>query len=270
MKTKKVLYANTEMMPFTAETPISKRFRELPQRIQESSCEIRTFMPKWGIINERRNQLHEVIRLSGMNLIINEADHSLLIKVASIQAARMQIYFIDNDDFFRKKGIGIDPRGKEYANNADRAIFYARGVLETVKKLGWVPDIVHCTGWASAIMPLYIKKAFRDEPSFAECKIVYSATRQMLTQPLSKNLEKSLTFRDASFLDVADVTPLECRFDNMQKLAIKFSDGVILEDEEVSPEVIQYAQSLGLPVLPYQTEDKCEEAYKQFYDQVLG
>ncbi|MCQ2076638.1 MAG: glycogen/starch synthase [Bacteroidaceae bacterium] len=270
MNITKVLFVNTEMIPFVSETPLAKRFREVPQAIQEAGFEIRTFMPKWGIINERRNQLHEVIRLSGMNLIINDTDHSLLIKVASIQAARMQIYFIDNDDFFRKKGVGVDARGKEYANNGERAIFYARGVIETVKKLGWVPDIVHCVGWMSAIMPFYIRKAFNDEPTFSDCKIVYSATEPILSSLLSKNFEKSLNFREAIFQNVSDITAKECRFDDIQKIAIKYSDGVILESKKVSEDVIEYAKLLSIPVLSYQPDSKCVDAYKKFYDKILG
>ena len=171
---KKVLFITQEITPYVPETEMSLVGRYLPQAIQERGKEIRTFIPKWGNINERRNQLHEVIRLSGMNLIIDDSDHPLIIKVASIQSARMQVYFIDNDDFFEGRLQEIDENGVEYEDNDDRTIFYARGVLETVKKLRWNPDIVHCHGWMTALTPLYIKKAFGDEPSFRESKVVFS------------------------------------------------------------------------------------------------
>ena len=156
----KVLFITQEIIPYVAESEMSTVGRKLPQAIQEKGKEIRTFMPKWGNVNERRNQLHEVIRLSGMNLIIDDTDHPLIIKVASIQAARMQVYFIDNDDYFQHRLMERNEEGVEYPDNDERAIFYARGVLETVKKLRWCPEIIHCQGWISALVPLYIKKAY--------------------------------------------------------------------------------------------------------------
>ena len=161
MKAKKILFITQEMTPYVPDSELAAMGRELPQEIQEKGREIRTFMPKWGNINERRNQLHEVIRLSGMNLIIDDTDHPLIIKVASIQAARMQVYFIDNDDYFLKRLMALDENGNEYEDNSERAIFYARGVLETVKKLRWVPDVIHCQGWMSALVPLYVKTAYK-------------------------------------------------------------------------------------------------------------
>ena len=197
MKAKKILYITQEMVPYVSESQMSTVGRELPQRIQEGGREIRTFMPKWGNINERRNQLHEVIRLSGMNIAIDETDHPLIIKVASIQAARLQVYFIDNDDYFYKRLMRTDEDGTEYADNAERAIFYARGVLETVKKLRWVPDVIHCHGWISSIVPFYIKKAFREEPPFAETKVVYSAYEDTLTLAPRDNFPACVDFREA-------------------------------------------------------------------------
>ena len=148
--------------------------RYLPQGVQEKGREIRTFMPRYGCVNERRNQLHEVIRLSGMNLVINDADHPLIIKVASIQAARMQVYFIDNEDYFQRKAVLHDADGNEFEDNDERAVFFARGVLETVIKLRWAPDIIHCHGWLTSLVPLYIKKYYYNDPLFQNSKLVYS------------------------------------------------------------------------------------------------
>ena len=159
MKKAKVLFVSQEITPFLELTEIAKIARHLPQGIQEKGKEIRTFMPRFGLINERRNQLHEVIRLSGMNLIIDDTDHPLIIKVASIPSSRIQVYFIDNDDYFMKRQMAVDETGEEYPDNGERAIFFARGVLETVKKLRWTPDIIHCQGWMAAVVPLYIKTA---------------------------------------------------------------------------------------------------------------
>ena len=151
MKAKKVLFITQEIIPYVPESPLALAGRTIPQSVQECGHEIRTFMPRWGNINERRNQLHEVIRLSGMNIIIDDTDHPLIIKVASIQSARMQVYFIDNDDYFHKRQMMFDENCQEYTDNVERAIFYARGVLETVKKLRWCPDVIHCQGWMSAM-----------------------------------------------------------------------------------------------------------------------
>ena len=161
MEKTRVLFVTQEILPYLEETAMAKIGRFLPQGIQERGKEIRTFMPRYGNINERRNQLHEVIRLSGMNLIIDDADHPLIIKVASIQQARMQIYFIDNEDYFQRKFTIADKNGKFFEDNDERTIFFARGVLETVKKLGWGPDIVHCHGWFTSLLPVYLKKAYK-------------------------------------------------------------------------------------------------------------
>ncbi|HEX7411888.1 MAG TPA: glycogen/starch synthase, partial [Bacteroidales bacterium] len=174
MEKTKVLFVTQEIAPYLKETQLGTIGRYLPQGIQERGREIRTFMPKFGTINERRNQLHEVIRLSGMNLIIDDTDHPLIIKVASIQSARMQIYFIDNEDYFQRKYVYYDKNNKFFKDNDERTIFFSRGVLETVKKLGWAPDLVHCHGWITSLVPLYIKRAFRDNPLFSDTKIIIS------------------------------------------------------------------------------------------------
>src|ERR1051326_3073228 len=165
MKKARVLYISQEVTPYLPETDMSTIGRHLPQGIQERGKEIRTFMPRYGLVNERRNQLHEVIRLSGMNLIINDSDHPLIIKVASIQSARMQVYFIDNEDYFQRKETLTDSKGTMFEDNDERSIFFCRGVIETVKKLGWAPDIVHCHGWFTGLMPMYLKRSFRDNRS---------------------------------------------------------------------------------------------------------
>ena len=171
---KKILFINQEIVPYVPDSELALMGKAVPQAIQENGHEIRTFMPKWGNINERRGQLHEVIRLSGMNLIIDDTDHPLIIKVATIVQTRVQVYFIDNDDYFSKRQMIQNEEGNDYADNGERAIFFARGVLETVKKLRWVPDIIHVQGWMGAVVPLYIKTAYNEEPSFANTKVVTS------------------------------------------------------------------------------------------------
>ena len=265
MVKKKILFINQEITPYVPETEMSVMGKALPQAMQEKSHEIRTFMPKWGNINERRGQLHEVIRLSGMNLIINDTDHPLIIKVASIQQAKVQVYFIDNEDYFSKRQMEKDELGNDYPDNGERAIFFARGVLETVKKLRWVPDIIQCQGWMSAVVPLYIKTAYHDEPSFASTKVITSLFPNTLNKNLGENFKKCVEFRDAkaellaSYKDNFD-------FEEMSKLAIDYSDGVVLAAANVDKQLEQYAIDKHIPVLGYQED--FADAYEDFYNQI--
>ena len=268
-KANKVLFITEEITPYVSESEMSLVGRNLPQAIQEKGREIRTFMPKWGNINERRNQLHEVIRLSGMNLIIDDTDHPLIIKVASIQSARMQVYFIDNDDYFQNRLQVVDENGVEYEDNDARAIFYARGVLETVKKLRWCPDVIHCHGWMTALAPLYIKKAYKDEPSFRDAKVVFSLYDNDFKEPFHPDFASKLLLKGISKKDVADLKePVD--YTALCKLAVDYSDGVTQQSEHVNEEVIAYARQIGKPVLGYQSPDIFADACNDFYDQVWG
>ncbi len=268
MKAKKILYITQEMVPYVSESQMATIGRELPQGIQEGGHEIRTFMPKWGNINERRNQLHEVIRLSGMNIVIDETDHPLIIKVASIQAARIQVYFIDNDDYFYKRQMRADEDGTEYADNAERAIFYARGVLETVKKLRWVPDVIHCHGWISSIVPFYIKKAFCEEPTFAETKVVYSAYEDTLTLAPRENFPECVDFREAKQSLLAETGIDFSTPQSLDLLGAHFSDGVVQLGS--SSAVVDHARAQGIPVLEPSKDSADVEAYANFYEQIVG
>ncbi len=247
MKTRKVLFITQGIMPYVQECTVSQWGRRIPQFVQEHGREIRTFMPKWGTINERRCQLHEVIRLSGMNLIIDETDHLLILKVASIPSARMQVYFIDNDDYFMRRLEEVDENGVEYPDNGERAIFYARGVLETVKKLRWVPDIIHCQGWSSAIAPMYVKVCFREEPSFRDCRIVFTPGGGKLTLPLTQQFRNSLQFKGMTGHEL-DAFPDVLTEKELMKLALNYSDALLLMPGYEDPELSAYAQELGLPV----------------------
>ena len=264
---KKVLFINQEINHYVEESKMSVWGRDLPHKTQEAGFEIRTFMPKWGTINERRGQLHEVIRLSGMNLIIDDTDHPLIIKVASIPVSRIQVYFIDNDDYFTKRHMATNENGEEYSDNGERAIFFARGVLETVKKLRWVPDLVVCQGWMSAVVPFYMKTAYKEEPSFADAKVVISLHGHQLQNKLSDDFKKAVEFRTASadllanYNDAFDLTELG-------KLAIDYSDGVIAADSNVSETLMAYANEKKLPVLSYPGDEQFT-AYTDFFQSLL-
>ncbi len=267
-KANKVLFITQEITPYVPESEMSTIGRNLPQAIQEKGREIRTFMPKWGNINERRNQLHEVIRLSGMNLIIDDTDHPLIIKVASIQSARMQVYFIDNDDYFQNRLQAVDENGVEYTDNDSRAIFYARGVLETVKKLRWCPDVIHCHGWMSALVPLYIKKAYNEEPSFRDSKVVFSLYEDELKNNLSEDFATKLLLKGISKDDLGILPEQNITFEDLCKLAVDYSDGVIQNSASVNEGVMEYARQSNKLILDYQNPDSYANACNEFYDKV--
>ena len=263
---KKILFINQEIIPYVPDSDLSIMGKALPQAMQDYGHEIRTFMPKWGNINERRGQLHEVIRLSGMNLIIDDTDHPLIIKVATISQTRIQVYFIDNDDYFSKRQMAQDEKGEDYPDNGERAIFFARGVLETVKKLRWVPDIIHIQGWMGAVVPLYIKTAYHDEPSFANTKVITSLFTNSLKSDLGTNFKKCVEFREAK-ADLLKKYNDNFDFEELGKLAIDYSDGVIAAHKNVNKELLKYAKTNKIPTLAFPGEDFAD-AYEAFYEQI--
>lgn len=268
MGANKILYVCQEISPYLPENPLAKLSLDMARQMQERGIEVRTFMPRYGCINERRNQLHEVIRLSGMNIIINDNDHQLIIKVATIPAARMQIYFIDNDDYFSRRAVLHDEEGHFFEDNDDRAIFFARGVLETVKKLRWSPTIVHCHGWFSAIVPMYLKKVFYDDPLFRDLKIVLSLSDDKFEGMLNEEFKHKL--EDEGIMDSAMKILEEPSYENLYRFVIEYADGIIATSPNASQEVLEYAKSRGVKVLEYKECDEKEyfDNYKKFYDEL--
>lgn len=254
------------MVPYVPESGMASDGRLLPQSLMEQGCEVRTFMPRWGIINERRNQLHEVIRLSGMNIIIDDTDHPLIIKVASLPSARMQVYFIDNEDFFHKRGMLKDEAGNEYQDNVERAVFYARGVLETVKKLRWIPDVIYCQGWISAVAPFYIRTAYRDEPAFSDVKIVTALYGEQPNSQLADNFTESVVYRDADQEALKEAKVDLTLPDSLSRLAIAYSDGIVDAESVLSPELLEYVRNVGCKIsnIPDGGEDRAV-AYHDFF-----
>ena len=250
MEKTKVLFIHQEIAPYLKETPMSLIGRYLPQGIQEKGKEIRIFMPRFGNVNERRNQLHEVIRLSGMNMIINDTDHLLIIKVASIQKARIQIYFIDNDDLFTKRKYTIADKNEVfYEDNDDRTVFFSRGVIETVKKLNWPPDIIHCNGWMTSMVPLFIKRVFKDNPLFSDSKVVYSIYDDDFEGSFRNGMDKKLKMPGIAQKELTWLK--KPTFVNVEKTALDFSDAIVFASKNINPEVEEYARSLGKPILEY-------------------
>ena len=263
----KVLFVSQEITPYLPESEMSLIGRNLPQGIQERGKEIRTFMPRFGNINERRNQLHEVIRLSGMNLIIDDTDHPLIIKVASIQAARMQVYFIDNEEYFQRKSTLRDNEGKFFADNDDRAIFFGRGVLETVKKLGWSPDIIHCHGWMTALVPLFIKTSYKDDPMFHNSKVVYSLYNDGFTEAFNSDFARKVQMEGLTAADVKEIN--DPHYASLSRLAMQWSDAVVKSSATLHDQVEKDFRKLSKPTLDYKSPEEYVEAYDTFYDEVV-
>lgn len=264
MNGKKILFVSSELVPYLPENEVSLMSYETPRMVNSKGGQIRIFMPRYGNINERRHQLHEVIRLSGMNLVINDTDMPLIIKVASIPRERIQVYFIDNDEYFKRKSTFTDEQGNLFPDNDQRAIFFAKGVVETVKKLNWNPDIIHVHGWMASLLPLYLKKYYADEPLFAESKIVTSVYGRTFEGELDKDIIKKITFDNIPEESIALLK--NPTYNNMLKVAVNFSDAVILAAEEIPKELQEHIANLQIPVLPFVPLQEFEEAYANFYN----
>ena len=236
---------------------------EAPRMVNSNGGQIRIFMPRYGNINERRHQLHEVIRLSGMNLVINDMDMPLIIKVASIPRERIQVYFIDNDEYFKRKATFADKEGKLFDDNDERAIFFAKGVVETVKKLNWSPDIIHVHGWMASLLPLYLRQFYGDEPIFADSKIVTSVYEQGFEGSLNEGLVGKVNFDGIGEDKVANLSAPD--YNGLLKTALDYSDAAIVASENIPEELQGYLDSFGKPILPYVSFKETEEAYTNFY-----
>ena len=267
MVKKKVLIVTQEMQPYTALSEISEIARKLPQYIQEKGMEIRVLMPRFGTINERRHRLHEVVRLSGMNIIVDDDDFPLIIKVASLPGARMQVYFLDNEDFFNRKSVFEDPSGKAFEDNPERMVFFCKGVIETVKKFGWPPDIVHCHGWMTSLVPLYLKTAYKNEPLFKNSKVVYSVYNNAAKNVFTANFNNLASINN---LEPEDLVAFGNGKDvDLHKGAISFSDALIEGSENLDDSVSQLISASELPILDFKTEEEYLPAYLDFYNTLL-
>ena len=263
MEDKRILYVSSEVVPYLAENEVSLMSYDVPKMINDQGGQIRIFMPRYGNINERRHQLHEVIRLSGMNLVVNDMDMPLIIKVASIPKERIQVYFIDNDEYFKRKATFTDEEGVLYPDNDERAIFFAKGVVETVKKLNWVPDIIHVHGWMAAMLPVYMKHFYKNEALFADTKIVTSVYSQSFDGTLDPEMLKKVTFDNVPEAAVSDLAVPN--FENIMKASILHSDAVIIASEEVSPSLTKFIETSDKPFLPFVPKEKFAEAYTNLY-----
>ncbi|MFZ4671828.1 MAG: glycogen/starch synthase, partial [Flavobacterium sp.] len=263
MEDKRILYVSSEVVPYLAENEVSLMSYDVPKMINDQGGQIRIFMPRYGNINERRHQLHEVIRLSGMNLVVNDLDMPLIIKVASIPKERIQVYFIDNDEYFKRKATFSDEDGVMYPDNDERAIFFAKGVVETVKKLNWVPDIIHVHGWMASLLPIYMKHYYKDEALFSETKIVTSVYGQSFEGSLDVEMINKIKFDNVPHDSIKELEMPN--YENLIMASINHSDAIIIASENVSPSLTKFIESSAKPFLPFATKDKFSEAYTNFY-----
>jgi len=268
MEKSKILYVTQEINPFLIKTELSEIVRNLAQGVHEKDKEIRIFMPRFGVINERRHQLHEVIRLSGMNMIVNDYDHPLIIKVASIPQIRIQVYFIDNEEYFKRKQVFTDEAGKPFKDNDERSMFFCRGVLETVKKLGWIPDVVHCHGWMTALMPVYLKSVYQNDPHFSNSKVIYSVYDHILKGSFPKNFKEKLEFDEIPVekLELSD----KVTTNDLNIIGVNWSDAVTIGSEKIDEEVKKTIENSSKSTLEYTNEDNLITAHQDFYDKVLS
>ena len=266
MQDKKVLFVSSEVVPYLAENEVSTMSYDIPRMVVEQGGQIRIFMPKYGNINERRHQLHEVIRLSGMNLVVNDMDMPLIIKVASIPKERIQVYFIDNDEYFKRKATFTDEDGVLFPDNDERAIFFVKGVIETVKKLNWVPDIIHVHGWLASLLPLYIKFCYQNEAIFSDSKIVTSVYGKSFEGELNNELLQKILF-DQIPADLVESLSSP-NYHNLMKIAINHSDGVIIASQKVDKTLTNHIQQSSKPFLPFTPKEGIFDAYKDFYNKL--
>ena len=228
----RILYVATEINPFLQTTKVADFLRMLPQAMQERGMEIRIFVPRFGLINERKNRLHEVVRLSGINIAVGEEEKPLVIKVASIPNAKLQVYFIDNDDYFHRKSALVDKDNKFHADNDERAIFFCKGVLETVKKLGWSPDIVHCYDWMTGLIPMYLKTTYKKDPIFKDAKSVFTVCNNEFSHKFEGDLLEKVKMLDIEDSMLGHLKSAD--YDGFVKVGMEYADTVIKSDEDFS------------------------------------
>ena len=268
MEDKRILYVSSEVVPYLAENEVSLMSYDVPKMVNDQGGQIRIFMPRYGNINERRHQLHEVIRLSGMNLVVNDLDMPLIIKVASIPKERIQVYFIDNDEYFKRKATFTDEDGLMFPDNDERAIFFAKGVIETVKKLNWVPDIIHVHGWMASVLPVYLKHFYKDEALFSETKIVISVYGQSFDGELNNEMINKISFDNIPVEAIQELK--NPSYENIIKSAIVNSDAVIIASEKVSSSLTKFIESSDKPFLPFTPKEQFAQVYTEFYNKMLS
>lgn len=264
MTGRRILYISSELLPYTPETPVSKAGAQTSKTMQALGNDVRIFMPRYGFINERKHQLHEVIRLSGVNLTIKDMDQPLIIKVASIPDIRLQVYFIENEEYFKRNGMYKDPSGSFFKDNDERILFFTKGVVETIKKLNWSPDIIHIHGWLGACVPIYLKTYYKGDPLFQKCKIITSVYNEDFQDNLSEDFVKKIKWDGIKNKALKKIEVPS--FANLTKLSIDFSDVIVKGETTLSEEIEQYLQEVPSKALGYFSLEEIARIYEPFYE----
>lgn len=267
MSKKRLLFVTQEMNPYTALSEISERVRNLAPYVQTKGMEIRVLMPKYGMINERRHRLHEVVRLSGMNIIVDDDDFPLIIKVASLPGARLQVYFLDNEEFFKRKFIFDDKEEKPFEDNQDRMVFFCKGVIETVKKFGWPPDIIHCNGWFTSLVPLFLKKVYKDDPVFEHSKVIYSAYPETYSQHFTERFFEIAAINNLTQEDLAAYKDGETALLNQG--AMTYADAIIKDSDKLSESDLAAWDKSELPKLDFFEEEEHKTQALTFFNELI-
>lgn len=265
----RILFVNQEIMPFSEENEMSALGRWFPAKLQEMGREIRVFMPKFASVNERKHQLHEVIRLSGMNLIVNNADHQLIIKVGSLPSARMQIYFIDNEEYFMNREYATDAKGRLAADSDEQLLFFGRGTLEAVRKLAWQPHLINFCGWFTSMIPFYMRRINKENAFFSGTKLVLTLMSDSFNGHIGGNLEHKMKVDNATAKDLRLYS--DTSYLGLMKAAISYSHGVIIGSKDANPELVAYAKANKRNVLDYiEDRDVFFARANKFFDTITG
>lgn len=262
----RILYVASEINPFLETSDVADFVRKLPQAMQEKGMEIRILVPRFGIINERKNRLHEVVRLSGINISVGDEEKPLIIKVASIPNAKLQVYFIDNEDYFHRKSVFHDKENRFYADNDERAIFFCKGVIETVKKLGWSPDIVHCNDWITSFVPLYLKTTYKNDPLFKNTKTVFTIYDNSFTHKFSPDILDKVKMMDIEDGMLGNLRTAD--FEGFIRTGVEYSDAVIINSDSKKLESL-YSNSVR-KVETIENSENCTESYYNLYNELAG
>ena len=267
----RILYVASEIDPFLQTSEVADFVRKLPQAMQEKGMEIRILVPRFGLINERKNRLHEVVRLSGINISVGDEEKPLVIKVASIPTAKLQVYFIDNEDYFQRKSVFHDKEDKFYEDNDERIVFFCKGALETVKKLGWAPDIVHCNDWMTSLIPLYIKTTYKNDPIFQNAKTVFTVYDTKFNHSFGGGLMEK-----AKMIDIEDEmieTLKKGDYEGLMKIGMEYSDAVIKASDDLNEELNRLFRGIDEKDKRVNTIEKGEnftESYFELYNELIG
>lgn len=264
----RILYVASEINPFLQTSKVADFVRKLPQGMQERGMEIRILVPRFGLINERKNRLHEVVRLSGINIAIGDEEKPLIIKVASIPNAKLQVYFIDNEDYFHRKSVFVDKENKFHSDNDERAIFFCKGVIETVKKLGWAPDIVHCNDWMTSFIPLYLNTTYKNDPIFKNAKTVFSVYNNTFSHKFDNDLIEKV-----KMLDIEDDMLSQLKsadFEGFIRLGMEFSDAVIRAEDGDELNSLFSDLDNEKKTEPIDKEEDFLDSYYNLYNELVG